>query len=294
MQDPERYERVRNNSSTKITVEVYVPKILNTMTWKTGENLLDYGSGAGSTGYNWVLPKVEECNSHMYSVDVSPKMLAYAKQHFPHDRITYGLGNILDWDGLEFPFRNVKFDKIIAINVFHFIRHMRTALAGLHRILKPGGQIGFTIALADCCIFQAFTELAESESWKNYMRDYRRFYPQWSEFPKGEEHKAMTELMESCGFKVVQMEFILRSYQFDTIEDFLDLSLSLNPCIDNIPKSLHGALKEDIRKIYTRNAGIPRDSKQIDFQYRFIWGVVEKAMVGKRANRFSLERSFSY
>jgi len=119
MQDPERYES--SNSVAQEIVEVYVPKLIDTMEWSPGDIVLDYGCGAGRAGYNYILPKVEELNSKLYSVDVSDKMIAYAKKHYTHERIEYGVGDIFE----KFPFPNVKFDKIFAVNVLPYIRDIR-------------------------------------------------------------------------------------------------------------------------------------------------------------------------
>jgi len=38
----------------------------------------------------------------------------------------------------------------------------------------------------------------------------------------------------------------------------------------------HGAFKEELRKIFTRYAGIPLESTAIDIPIPYAWGVVEK------------------
>ncbi|ODM88492.1 Juvenile hormone acid O-methyltransferase [Orchesella cincta] len=271
MQNPQKYET--NKSIAKDAIELFVPKLLKSLRWKTNEIVLDYGSGAGSTGYDWILPKVEKCNSRMFSVDMSPEMLAYAMEHYPHERITYDCGNILD---STFPFEDLKFDKIISVNVLHFIRDIRKALAGFHKMLKSGGQLGFLLPLAGNTVTQTAKKLADSKTWNPYMRDYDNFYADWSLYPKGEERRGMHELLESSGFHVVELEVHQRDFHFDPIDTFLEFSLSVNPCVGNIPTNLHKLFKEDMRKIITRSAGIPVDSKAIDASSPLAWGVVTK------------------
>jgi len=120
MQDPEKYEN--NKSVAARDAAEFVPKIIEIMEWKNShENILDYGCGAGSTGYNLILPQVEKFDSHLYAVDISEPMLKFARSKYGHTRITYAKGDI----GKEFPFENVKFDKIFSIYVLHFISDIR-------------------------------------------------------------------------------------------------------------------------------------------------------------------------
>jgi len=249
------------------------------MRWNNEEIVLDYGCGAGSTGYNWILPKVDKFNSKMYSVDVSSKMLAYGQMNYPHQRINYGVGDVLT----KFPFENVTFDKIFAVNVFHYIRDIRTALFEFRKLLKLNGQFGFMTALADFGIFQAYKELSESKMWKGYMEDYIQFYPEWSNYPKGQERSGLQDLLESCGFHVSKLEVLQWSFYFDSIDTLLEISLSANPCIDNIPPNLHEPLKEDLRKIFTGHAGIPLESAAVDISFSFVWGILEKVGGGEKS-----------
>lgn len=119
MIDPEKYET--NKSVAARDAAEFVPKLIEVIgEWKPEENILDYGCGAGSTGYNLILPQVEKCDSKMYSVDISEKMIEFAREKYPHPRITYEKGDILN----DFPFPDVQFDKAFAIYVFHFVPDM--------------------------------------------------------------------------------------------------------------------------------------------------------------------------
>ncbi|ODM94939.1 Juvenile hormone acid O-methyltransferase [Orchesella cincta] len=274
MQDPKKYEN--NKSGAEEAVRVFLPKLFQTMKWSGSENVLDYGSGAGSAGFNYILPEVHNCDSKMYSVDVSIKMFEFAKKNYSHERITYGVGDVLD---NTFPFEDVKFDKIFALHVLHFVRDIRTMLSGFHKILKPNGQFGFTTLTCNAWIFRSLKELSESENWSPYMKDYSKYFPSWLDFPKGREQQDIRELFQSSGFHVVHLEFLRdRDYQFENINTntFLEICAACNPCSNNIPANLNQAFKEDLRKLLTGYAGIPTNSKRINFKHDYIWGVIEK------------------
>ncbi|ODM90938.1 Juvenile hormone acid O-methyltransferase [Orchesella cincta] len=127
-----------------------------------------------------------------------------------------------------------------------------------------------------CVTLRAFKKLSESSAWREYMKDYENFYPNWSVFPEGQERCGMQSLMESSGFHVVELEVLQRCYHFPSIDTFLEVCLSGNPCLDNIPKELYGAFKEDLRRIFTRSNGVSLESPTFDFKYQLFWGVIEK------------------
>ena len=91
----------------------FVPKILRIMGTKGGEGklYLDYGCGSGSTCWRYLVWQAELTKSTIYAVDISEDMIEYARNHYPHPRVEYFVGDILtDW-----PLANVQFDGIFAI-----------------------------------------------------------------------------------------------------------------------------------------------------------------------------------
>ena len=61
-------------------------------------------------------------DSYIHAVDISPKMVEYAKSHFSHPRVSYTVGNILSND---FPLANLMFDKIFSVYVFYYVKDYR-------------------------------------------------------------------------------------------------------------------------------------------------------------------------
>lgn len=119
MYDPERYEKYK--SAAARDAAQFTPKLVEAMEWANNETILDYGCGAGSTGYNYILPSVKKTGSKLYSVDISDKMIEFAKKEYTHPSIEYAVGDIVG----NFPFEEIKFDKIFSIYVLHFVRDFR-------------------------------------------------------------------------------------------------------------------------------------------------------------------------
>lgn len=115
-----RYET--NKTAAARDAEQFVPMLVADMEWGRQELILDYGCGAGSTGSRFILPQAEKYDSKMYSVDISPDMIEHARKAYPNPRVTFAIGDILRDD---FPHKDVKFDKIFAVYVLHFVRNYR-------------------------------------------------------------------------------------------------------------------------------------------------------------------------
>jgi SAM-dependent methyltransferase len=118
MTDPAKFENI--SSFIFQDAELFLSKMIKEMTWKKyHERVLDYGCGAGKTGFNQILPQVYLHDSHLYSVDISEDMVAYASMKYPHSCVTYAIGDIMSEN---YPFKYIKFDKIFCTFVLEFIK----------------------------------------------------------------------------------------------------------------------------------------------------------------------------
>jgi len=120
MHDPETYETYK--AAAERDADEFVPKIIRGMKWKTDEVILDYGCGAGSTGNKFLVPEAEVYNSIIKACDSSEAMIKFAKENYPHHRVSYIIGNIMEDN---FPLQNMKFDRIFSLFVLHFIKNYK-------------------------------------------------------------------------------------------------------------------------------------------------------------------------
>lgn len=173
-----------------------VPKFIASFRWgNKHENVLDYGCGDGSTGYKYFLPEVIKYDSKLFSVDLNEKVIEKAKNEHGHPSITYGVGNVLE----KFPFGNIKFDKIFAIYVCHVVPHLSQALFRLSSLLRPGGQLAFS--LHKHFIFGAVHALAELDKWKEYAEGHDTLSAKIASSDITIE--SFRKMMEEAGFKVL-------------------------------------------------------------------------------------------
>jgi len=274
MHAPEIYEE--NKSAARRDIDESVPELLSFMKWGKNELILDYGCGAGSTGRKHFVPRAEEMDSHIHAIDVSSKMVTHAREKFPHPRVTYNIGSILEDD---FPLKDLQFDRIFAIYVFHYIKDYKEALHRFYKLLKPGSQFGFTV-LARSNLFKMYTLLGEDPRFKPYMHGYQKFIPQWYEEEETAEHaeESFRKAVTNSGFTVTHMKIHRQKFFHPKIETLIELYFALNPFIISIPESLHGELRQAYRENTIRIYKLAPDATSVETQHEMLTVVVEKPL----------------
>jgi SAM-dependent methyltransferase len=103
--------------------------------------LLELGCGTG--GFSRSLLRIA-APPRAVLTDVSPKMLRICRQHL--DRIGLRAGSQISfatYSGTEQSLVPAAFDTCVGTSVLHHILDVRTCLADMHRVLKPGGRAFF-------------------------------------------------------------------------------------------------------------------------------------------------------
>ena len=119
----------RWTSDTYRTNAAYVPAlgaaVLELLTPKTGERILDLGCGEGS-----LTERIAAAGAAVVGVDTSEEMVADARAR--------GLdARLIDMQRLPF---DREFDAVFSNAALHWVRDHDAMLAGVHRALKPGGR----------------------------------------------------------------------------------------------------------------------------------------------------------
>jgi ubiquinone/menaquinone biosynthesis C-methylase UbiE len=100
---------------------------------------LDLGCGTGR--YFWSLRRVHD----LVGVDVSPAMLAQARQPVDAGTMTVGHVTLIEGDFLRLPFDSNRFDLVYSIGVLGEHVPLDPAIARrVHSWLRPGGKFAFT------------------------------------------------------------------------------------------------------------------------------------------------------
>lgn len=110
---------------------------------KTTDAVVEFGCGTGTTAL-----KLASGVARMFASDVSPAMIAIGREKAQAEgkknvEFTVATPEVAPWNDAEF---NVA----LAFNLLHLVQARESALANVHRVLKPGGLfISKTPCLAD-------------------------------------------------------------------------------------------------------------------------------------------------
>lgn len=99
--------------------------VLDLLGPKSGERILDLGCGDGA-----LTADIAKSGAVVHGVDASPSMVAAARER--------GLSaEVMSGDQLDF---HSQFDAVFSNAALHWMTNADSVLAGVHRVLKPGGR----------------------------------------------------------------------------------------------------------------------------------------------------------
>lgn len=117
-----------------------LPMIVNAfaaLNLQNRERILEIGYGNGGL-LGYVLSLAQ--NLHYSGVETSPLMHAEALA-FNQAFIDAGLAEYRAYNGVQLPFADKSFNKIISINTLYFWEHPAALMADICRVLQTGGQL---------------------------------------------------------------------------------------------------------------------------------------------------------
>ena len=131
----------------------FIAPLLDAASIGTGDIVLDLCCGPGFVG-----AVAGERGARVSGLDFSPAMLAEARARFPAIAFAHG-------DAEAPPFPDATFDAVVSNFGIHHVPRPALALAGVHRILKPGGRFAFSV----------WAGHDENIAWKLVFDAVRRF-----------------------------------------------------------------------------------------------------------------------
>jgi acyl transferase domain-containing protein len=153
--------------------------------------ILEVGAGTGGTTAH-VAPRLPDQGVEYTFTDVGPLFVARARQRF--GKLPFMRFEILDLEREPETqgFADGAFDLIVASNVIHATRNLRTTLGRVRRLLAPGGAL----ALLEATVPQAWFDLTVglTEGW--WCFEDRALRPDYAMLPTA----SWVNLLGACGF----------------------------------------------------------------------------------------------
>lgn len=156
--------------------------------FKQPGRLLEIGSA-----YGYFLNLARQNGWKVSGIELSQDAAAYCREHFS---IEPYLGN-LD----QFSLLKNKFDLIVFFDVIEHMHDPAKALKAIHSMLEPGGLIAFSFPNSAPWVFKLIGEKLENLQ-RAKSNDHLFFF----------QKDTMAQLLDKCGFKLIQAKTIGRSF----------------------------------------------------------------------------------
>src|SRR5690606_29799636 len=99
---------------------------------KSDDTVLEVGCGTGTTALR-LAPSV----AHIVGTDISGEMIAIAREKAETEAVTNASFEVGTPEAAPWP--DASFDAVLGFNLLHLVSARPAAIAGIHRLLKPGG-----------------------------------------------------------------------------------------------------------------------------------------------------------
>jgi juvenile hormone acid methyltransferase len=127
MNDAKLYDSnhgLQERDDTKVLSEY-----INSMSWKTGDRVLDLGCGPGSVTTQVLMPRLPADFGILVGADLSADMIQYASKTYSHSKLRFTQFDLVKDIGNTSQVRPLSFDKIFSFYCLHWIPDQRYYLA---------------------------------------------------------------------------------------------------------------------------------------------------------------------
>jgi ubiquinone/menaquinone biosynthesis C-methylase UbiE len=207
------FNAIAETYDTQLFLQVCARRLVELAAIPPGAQVLDIATGTG-----WVaLAAAEHVGpiGRVLGVDLSPEMLAHARQKgaaagFTHVEFREGDAQRLDLG-------DQAFDVVLCASALFFVPDMHAALREWHRVLKPGGHVGFSGF--GPTLLQPLRDL-----WEARLRHYGVSLPTASPNQRLAEPETCRRLLHEAGFVQHEVQSEQLGYYFRTVEEYWEES----------------------------------------------------------------------
>ena len=124
MNEPKLYEDTCHDITAREVTRV-LSEYINSVSWKTGDRVLDLGCGPGSVTAQVLMPRLPEDFGLLVGADLSANMIQYATEKYTHPKLRFTQFDLVKDIGNTSQLRPSGFDKIFSFFCLHCIPDQR-------------------------------------------------------------------------------------------------------------------------------------------------------------------------
>ena len=163
------FENFRSSRSSPVNFNdcVETPILLSMLPDLKGKAILDIGCGMGQHARQYA----DMGAKSVLGIDISEKMLAYARVHNGGENITYRCMAMEELEAID-----GQFDLVTSSLAFDYVEDFEGLMDAIHRRLKPGGELVFSmshpIVTAWDGVYDRYTRTPSGERLYANLRNY--------------------------------------------------------------------------------------------------------------------------
>lgn len=214
MNNPALWKQANRNG--RVIREV-LAEFKDKLAWRADgkDTVIDIGCAGGDVTIDYVLPILPKKFERLTGVDISEKMIAFARQTYPQPKIEFKQFDIVNGNPKELH----QVDHITSFYLFNWIqdKDQKAALQNIYNLLKPGGDC-LHMFLVNASIFDAYKEMSRNPKWSKYMEDVDKFI---TPYQKSNNPKAEFEsLLNETQFSNIQVKVRDKIIAYDDMSNF--------------------------------------------------------------------------
>jgi ubiquinone/menaquinone biosynthesis C-methylase UbiE len=190
-------------------VQVCARRLVELAALPPGAQVLDIATGTG-----WAAIAAAQHvgpTGRVLGVDLAPELLERARQKVAAAGLTHI--EFREGDAERLDLGDQRFDVVLCASALFFVPDMLAALREWHRVLKPGGQVGFSG-------FGPTYLQPLGDLWNARLRQYGVSLPTGSPDHRLAEPETCRRLLHEAGFVQTEVQSEQLGYYFRTVEEY--------------------------------------------------------------------------